>query len=72
MIPAPLEVFMKKFLALALVSSFAFVAFAEEKAPAAPKKESCKMECCKKNKADCKTCPDCKKAAAPQAPEAKK
>ena len=57
---------MKKILALALVSSFAFVAFAEEKKPEAPKKESCKMECCKKNKADCKTCPDCKKPAAPE------
>ncbi|MBI4912127.1 MAG: hypothetical protein HY823_05275 [Acidobacteria bacterium] len=63
---------MKKFLALALVSSFAFVAFAEDKKAEAPKKpEACKMECCKKNKADCKTCPDCKKAAAAKA-DAKK
>jgi hypothetical protein len=60
---------MKKFLALALVSSFAFVAFAEEKKADAPKAEACKMECCKKNKADCKGCPDCKKAATAKAAE---
>ncbi len=61
---------MKKFLALALVSSFAFVAFAEEKQPAPAKKaETCKMECCTKNKADCKGCPDCKKAAGVKAAE---
>jgi hypothetical protein len=66
---------MKKFLALALVSSFAFIAMAEDKKPAeAPKKsEACKMECCKKNKAaDCKACPDDKKAAAEKKVEPKK
>ena len=66
---------MKKFLALALVSSFAFVAFAEDKKPAeAPKKcEPCKMECCKKAKAaSCKECPDCKKAMAEKKVEPKK
>ena len=63
---------MKKFLALALVGSFAFVAFAEDKAPAPKKGEACKAECCKKSKVDCKGCPECKKAASTKAPEAKK
>ena len=61
---------MKKFLALALVSSFAFVAFsAEEKKPEAKKKPACGMACCEKNKAaSCKDCPDCggKKKDAPK------
>jgi hypothetical protein len=60
---------MKKFLALALVSSFAFVAFAaEEKKPEAKKKSACGMACCEKNKvASCKDCPDCgKKKEAPK------
>lgn len=60
---------MKKFLVLALVSSFAFVAFAsEEKKPEAKKKSPCGMACCEKNKAaSCKDCPDCgKKKEAPK------
>ena len=60
---------MKKFLARALVSSFAFVAFAsEEKKPEAKKKPACGMACCEKNKvASCKDCPDCgKKKEAPK------
>jgi hypothetical protein len=59
---------MKKFLALALASSFALVAFAaEDKAPE-PKKAACGMACCEKNKvASCKDCPDCnKKKEAPK------
>jgi hypothetical protein len=54
---------MKKFLALALASSFALVTFAaEEKKPEAPKKPTCGMACCEKNKvASCKECPDCGK-----------
>lgn len=60
---------MKKFLALALVSSFALVAFAAEEKKAEPKKSSCGMACCEKNKAaSCKECPDCgkKKDTAPK------
>ena len=60
---------MKKFLALALVSSFALVAFAtEEKKPETTKKPACGMACCEKNKvASCKECPDCgKKKDAPK------
>jgi hypothetical protein len=53
---------MKKFLALALVSSFALVAFAAEEKKPEPKKSDCGMACCEKNKAaSCKECPDCKK-----------
>ncbi len=54
---------MKKFLALALVSSFALVAFAaEEKKAETTKKPACGMACCEKNKvASCKECPDCGK-----------
>jgi hypothetical protein len=68
--PASLEVFMKKFIALALVSSFALVAFAaEDKKPEPKKEKACSMACCQKNKAaSCKDCPDCskKKADAPK------
>ncbi len=60
---------MKKFLALALVSSFALVAFAAEEKKAEPKK-SCGMACCEKNKKSCKDCPDCsKKKDAKEAPK---
>lgn len=53
---------MRKFLAVALVSTFAFVAFAEDKKPEPKKSPACGMECCKKNKVDsCKDCPDCGK-----------
>jgi len=60
---------MKKFLALALVSSFAFVAFASgEKKPEARRRPACGMAGCEKNKvASCKDCPDCgKKKEAPK------
>ena len=59
---------MKKFLALALVSSFALVAFAADEKKPEPKKSSCGMACCEKNKvASCKECPDCgKKKEAPK------
>ena len=51
---------MKKFLAIALVSSFAFVGFAAEEKKAEGKKPACGMACCEKNKAEsCKDCPDC-------------
>lgn len=53
---------MKKFLAIALVSTFSFVAFAEDKKPEPKKESACGMACCKKNKsASCKECPDCTK-----------
>lgn len=54
-------------LALALVSSFALVAFAAEEKKPEPKK-GCGMACCEKNKAaSCKDCPDCgKKKEAPK------
>jgi hypothetical protein len=52
---------MKKLFALALVSSFALVAFAAEEKKPEPKKP-CGMACCEKNKAaSCKECPDCSK-----------
>jgi hypothetical protein len=59
---------MKKFLALVLASSFALVAFAADEKKPEPKKASCGMACCEKNKAEsCKGCPDCcKKKAAPK------
>jgi hypothetical protein len=59
---------MKKFLALALVSSFALVAFAADEKKPEPEKVACGMACCAKNKAEsCKGCPDCcKKKAAPK------
>lgn len=62
---------MKKFLALALISSFALAAFAaDDKKPETKKeKSSCGMACCAKNKvSSCKECPDCgkKKADAPK------
>ena len=58
---------MKKFLALALVSSFALVGFAADEKKAEPKK-GCGMACCEKNKsASCKDCKDCgKKHEAPK------
>ena len=53
---------MKKILALALVSSFALMAFAAEEKKAEAKKPVCGMACCEKNKvALCKECPDCGK-----------
>ena len=65
---------MKKFLALALVSSFALVAFAADEKKPEPKKSACGMACCEKNKAaSCKECPDCgKKKDAPTKEEPKK
>jgi hypothetical protein len=63
---------MKKFLALALVSSFALVAFAAEEKKPEPKKAGCGMACCEKSKAaSCKECPDCgkKKDAPKEAPK---
>jgi hypothetical protein len=51
---------MKKFLALALVSSFALAGFAAEEKKAEPKK-GCGMACCEKAKASCKDCPECGK-----------
>lgn len=63
---------MKKFLALALVSSFALVAFAAEEKKTETKKPACGMACCEKNKAaSCKECPDCgkKKDAKKEAPK---
>jgi len=58
---------MKKFLVIALMSSFAFVAFAEDKKPEPRKAPECGMACCAKNKvASCKDCPDCGKKAAPK------
>ena len=59
---------MKKMLALALVSSFAFAGYAAEEKKAEPKK-GCGMACCEKSKAaSCKDCSDCskKKDAAPK------
>jgi len=55
---------MKKFLALALVSSFALAGFAAEEKKAETKKVSCGMACCEKNKKSCKDCPDCSKKKA--------
>ena len=53
---------MKKFLALTLVSSFALMAFAAQEKKAEPKKSTCGMACCEKNKvASCKECSDCGK-----------
>ena len=66
---------MKKVLALVLVSSFALVGFAAEEKKAEPKKSSCGMACCEKNKAaSCKECPDCggKKKDAPKKDAPKK
>ena len=53
---------MKRILALALVGSFAFVAFGDDPKPAPKETKSCGMACCKKNNTTCKDCPDCKKA----------
>ncbi len=64
---------MKKFLVLALVSSFALAGFAAEEKKAEPKKASCGMACCEKNKAaSCKECPDCGKKKAEKKAEPKK
>jgi hypothetical protein len=53
---------MKKFLALALVSSFALAGFAADEKKAEPKKPACGMACCAKSKAaSCKDCPECGK-----------
>lgn len=58
---------MKKFLALALVSSFALAGYAADEKKPEPKK-GCSMACCEKNKAaSCKDCPECaKKKDAPK------
>ncbi len=65
---------MKKLIALALVSSFALVAFAADEKKPEPKKSSCGMACCEKNKAaSCKDCPDCgKKKGGPSKDSPKK
>jgi hypothetical protein len=65
---------MKKVLVLALVSSFALMAFAADGKKAETKKSSCGMACCEKNKvASCKECPDCgKKKEAPKKEAPKK
>jgi hypothetical protein len=64
---------MKKLFALALVSSFAFVAFAADGKKAEPKKSTCGMACCEKNKtASCKECPECSKKHTPKKVETKK
>ena len=64
---------MKKFLVLALVSSFALVAFAADEKKPEPKKASCGMACCEKNKAaSCKECPECSKKHTPKKVETKK
>ena len=59
---------MKRFLALALASTFAFAAFAADEKKPEPKKAACGMACCEKGKAaSCKECPVCsKKKAAPK------
>lgn len=57
---------MKKLFAAVLAGSFAFLAVAEDAPKPAPKKAACGMECCTKNKATCKTCPECKKPKAPK------
>ena len=55
---------MRKMLAIALVSTFAFVAFAEDKKPEPKKASACEKECCKKSQADaCKDGSDCHKQA---------
>ncbi|NTW87006.1 MAG: hypothetical protein HGB30_12680 [Holophagaceae bacterium] len=55
---------MRKMLAIALVSTFAFVAFAEDKKPEPKKATACEKECCKKSQADCcKDSSDCGKKA---------
>ena len=43
---------MRKMLAIALVSTFAFVAFAADKKPETKKASDCGQECCKKSQAD--------------------
>jgi len=64
---------MKKILVLALVSSFALVAFAADEKKPEPKKSSCGMACCEKNKAaSCKDCPDCGGKKAPAKKDAPK
>ncbi len=55
---------MRKMLAIALVSTFAFVAFAADKKPETKKASDCGQECCKKSQADsCKDSSDCGKKA---------
>jgi hypothetical protein len=72
--PACLEFCVKKLVALALVSAFALVAFAADEKKPEPKKSSCGMACCEKNKtASCKDCSDCgKKKDTPKKEEPKK
>jgi hypothetical protein len=53
---------MKKLFALALVASFTLVAFAADEKKPEPKKSSCGMACCEKDKAaSCKDCKECGK-----------
>jgi len=55
---------MRKILAMALVSTVAFVAFAADKKPESKKASDCGQECCKKSQADpCKDSSDCGKKA---------
>ena len=55
---------MRKMLAIALVSTFAFVAFSADKKPETKKASDCGQECCKKSQADsCKDSSDCGKKA---------
>ncbi|WLT33186.1 hypothetical protein [Geothrix sp. PMB-07] len=63
---------MKKFLALALVSSFALVGYAADEKKPEPKKAGCGMACCEKNKKSCKDCPDCSKKKVEKKAEPKK
>ena len=59
---------MNRFLVVVLVSSFALAGSAAEEKQSEPKRASCGMACCDKNKsASCKDCPECgKKKAAPK------
>ncbi len=55
---------MRKFMAIALMSAVAFVAFAADKKPESKKASACGKECCKKSQADaCKDSSDCHKLA---------
>ncbi len=54
---------MKKLILAAVLGSFTVVGFAGE-GKDTKKPESCKMECCTKNKTACKDCKDCKEKMA--------
>ena len=61
------EVFMKQIILAAVLGAFTVVGFAGEGQKDGKKAESCKMECCAKNKTACKDCKDCKdKMAKPE------